>query len=360
MTSFLAFSLIAAAAALPACAPKPSDDDGANAGRFLYVSSGLCQAGSNTTFTATSSSNLVYRVNLGTGQRDRILADYNSLPASSGDTPVSIARLDSETLIALIERSGARRVEKIKKNGDSTRTNFSSDVTALSNTLLRMSKTSDGGFFISRTNGLTKLSSSGSTVLSTFSNNSPGGSCGTNNKYSDAVSTNKGHLIFSNSVSANARIGIILNTGGANCLAAAAAPTAAALPSAMVWIPEANQVLVAYSGSGTATDVNSIYAYEVTETPTTASFDAGTKIYDASEYPSTKNYLLYAVSAMTYDAGSKSLYISSAVGTTTTVAQYVIEKFRYDSTAKTIARAGTTPFYNYGLDTKCISGLYVD
>lgn len=341
------------------CAPKPGDDGAADSGRFLYVSSGLCQAGGNTTFTATTSSNLIYRVNLSSGQRDAILVDYNA-PGTTGDTPVGIAPLDSDSFLALIERSGARRVEKVKKTGSFERTYFSTDTTALSNTLLRMKPTPDNGLFISRTNGVTKLSTSGSTVLSTFATSTPGGSCGTNNKYSDVVSTNKGHLVFSNSVAANARIGIILNTGGANCLAAANAPTAAALPSAMTWIPEASQLIVAYAGNSTATDVNSIYVYTVTETPTTASLDAGTKIYDASEYPGTKNYFLYGISAMTYDASTKSLYISSATTAATTVVQYVIEKFGYNSGTKTLTRSGTMPFYNYGLDTKCISGLYVD
>ncbi|MBX3041595.1 MAG: hypothetical protein KF789_12895, partial [Bdellovibrionaceae bacterium] len=132
------------------------------------------------------------------------------------------------------------------------------------------------------------------------------------------------------------------------------------LPSALAWIPEASQLLVAYAGNAVTTDVNSIYVYDITETATTATIGAGTKIYDASEYPGTKNYLLYAISAMTYDASTKSLYISSATTTATTVVQYVIEKFRYDSSGKTLTRAGSTPFYNYGLDTKCISSLYVD
>lgn len=73
------------------CAKAPEDDSSAStspgSGKYLYVASGACQAGGNTTFTATTASNLVYRVNMTTGARETLIADYNI--GLTGDTPPS-------------------------------------------------------------------------------------------------------------------------------------------------------------------------------------------------------------------------------------------------------------------------------
>ena len=71
--------------------------------RYLYVASGACQAGAGvTTFSPTTASNLVFRVDLSTGQRESIIADYNASPASSGDTPVGVVEWDSDRLAVLV------------------------------------------------------------------------------------------------------------------------------------------------------------------------------------------------------------------------------------------------------------------
>lgn len=357
----LYFSSLLLGVVVCSCAKPPDDPTANGASRYLYMSSGMCQAGSNTTFTTLTASNRVIRINLNTGLTDSILADYNSPPATTGDSPVGIAPFDSDNIMVVIERSGARRLEKVPKSAYATRIPFSNDTTsALTNTLLGMVKTPDNGYIISRTNGTAKISSSGLTQVATFMTNNPGGSCGTaNNKYAALAATSFGHLFFANSAASNNKIGIIKNSGS-TCLGGLAAPSATAFPSAAVFIPGYEQIIVAYAGSAVTTDLNSLYVYSVTEDANTASLSAGTKIYDAASYPGTYPYLLYGVSAMAFDATDNSLYVATAITTTTKVAQYNIEKFTYDPVNKTLVRSSSPPFISYSLDTKCISGLFVD
>jgi len=70
------------------CAKKPTEEE-VTTSKFLYVSSGACYSGTgNTTYRATTASNLVYRVNPSTGVRESILFDYNK--ANTGDSPVGL------------------------------------------------------------------------------------------------------------------------------------------------------------------------------------------------------------------------------------------------------------------------------
>src|ERR1700743_2758804 len=64
-------------------------------GKHLFVASGVCYAGAgNTTFTNLTASNIVYAVDLTTGSREGILADYNSTPSNYGDSPVGLVSAD--------------------------------------------------------------------------------------------------------------------------------------------------------------------------------------------------------------------------------------------------------------------------
>lgn len=349
------------------CAKPPEDAEPASLGpkRYLYVSSGLCQSGQNTTFTATTAANVVYRVNLATGERETnsFIADYNKLPASFGDTPVGIAPFDDEHILVLVERTGARRIEKVERKENGNRSTFSADPAALSNTLTSLVPTLGGSFFVSRIDGTAKISITGSTQQAAFSVSNLGGSCGTANaKHASIRSTARGHLLYINSVASNNRLGIIKNSGGSGaCLAATAAPQTGSFTSALEYIPSASQVIVAYSGNTSTNDINSLYVYDITEDGTTASLSAGTQIYDAFENPATYPYLLYGVSAMTFDPEESALYVATAITANATLANYnyAIEKFIYDPGQKTLTRVGNQPFYNYGGDTKCISSMFV-
>lgn len=124
-----------------------------------------------------------------------------------------------------------------------------------------------------------------------------------------------------------------------------------------------SKLIVAYAGSATTTDINSIYTYTVNES--TNAVSGAQKIYDANLYPATYPYLLYGISEMVFASSTSSLYVATAINTATTVANYAIEKFSYDATkigsdnTHVLTRSGTTPFYSYGVDTKCISSMVI-
>lgn len=345
------------------CSKPPADDSSdtggsASSSKYLYVATGLCQAGANTTFSTTTSTNRVYRLNLTTGQMDRMIADYTSTPATTGDSPVAIAPFDDNNILVTVERTGARRIEKVPKSGSTDRVNLTTDATLLANTLLGMTPISTGGFYISRTNAIGKMSQAGITQMATFVGNAPGGACGaTNNKYSSVSSSLYGHLFFANSVASNNRIGVIQSTGS-TCLAGTNAPQTTAFPSTVLRIPDKNQFLVAYAGSAVTNDLNSIQVYDVTETSSTASISAATEIYDFAG--TNSNFALYAIPAMAYDPTDKSLYIATAISTTTTVVNYNIEKFSYDPDTKILTKPLGTLFRAYSADSKCISGMFID
>ena len=66
------------------CAQPPEDEADTSSSRYLYVASGACYSGGgNTAFSNTTSSNLVYRINLSTGAKDATIADYNSSPSQA-------------------------------------------------------------------------------------------------------------------------------------------------------------------------------------------------------------------------------------------------------------------------------------
>lgn len=355
---------------LVACVKKPEDTAApttspptTSSAKYLYVSSGACYSGGNTTFTTTTSSNVIFRVNASSGAYDGKVADYNSVPANAGDSPASVTNFDDNYIHVLVENATAgRRVELVPKAGGN-RTTLTSNTTILSAALRRMIKTSDGGFLISKGNIIEKINSQGVRVGAPLIPSALTANCGTTNaQYSDMVTLNNGNIVFINSAASNNRIGLISAAGystAANCLLSSAlnAPVATAFPVALAYVGASNQLIVAYAGTATTANINSIYVYDVNET--TNAITNATRIYDASLYPTTYSYLLYGISAMAYDSSTNELYVSTAISTATTVVNYAIEKFTYDAAAKSLTRVGSVPFYNYGLDTKCISGMTI-
>ena len=91
-------------------------------------------------------------------------------------------------------------------------------------------------------------------------------------------------------------------------------------------------------------------------------FRAIRTVYDIT---TTTGYSLYNISSMYLDASTNTLYVATAISTATTVVNYAIEKFTYDpaqlgvDNTKVLTRVGTGPFYNYGVDTKCISSMFI-
>lgn len=329
--------------------------------KYLYVATGVCYSGSNTTFTAATSSNQVYRLNTATGQKDMNIADYYSLPANSGDSPISIIDNDGTNLMVLVENAtSGRRIEKFSKSASASRQIFSSNSTILSAALKGLIKTSDGGYLIAKTAGIEKITSQGVRMGAPYIGTNLGATCGAANANINNVAvTPTGKILYTNAVASNNRFGVISPNGytvAADCLAVQASPDVASYPVAIQYIASHNQILVAYAGNALTANYNSIYAYNFNDT--TNAISGATKIYDSNTYVAA-GYLLYGISSMVYDPTDKSLYVATAISNATTVTNYSIEKLTYDPDAKTIKRALAVPFYSYGVDTKCVSSLMI-
>ncbi len=343
------------------CAKKSTDAVVVTQPRFLYVTTGQCYSGTgNTTFTNLTSSNLIYKVTTG-GVRDLTIADYNSFPASVGDSAISTIEWDDSNLLVLVENpTSGRRIEKVSKNSGN-RSLFTSNTTILSSVLRGMIKLNDGSILVNKSSGYEKISAQGVRIGLPFVTNNLGATCGTAiTQMTSAQSLNNGKIVFSHAAAANNRFGIISSTGyssSADCLAVQAAPNVGSFPVASVYVAAFNQLIVAYAGNSMATNINSIYVYDINETTNVISNP--TTIYDASLYPSTYGYLLYGISALAFDPLDNSLYISTSVNSAVTVSNYTIEKLSYDALNKALTRVTPASFYNYGLDTKCISSMSV-
>ena len=327
--------------------------------KYLYVTTGACYSGGNTTFTTTTASNLIYRLSLTNGQKNLQLADYYSLPANPGDSPISLIEQDSENLLILVENTTGRRIEKLAKSNNPARPLFSSNSTVLSSTLRQMIKTSDNGLLISKSSGIEKISSQGMRIGTPYVASNMGATCGTNTNITAVATTTSGKIFFTNAVAANNRFGVIAANGystASDCLAVQAAPNVNSFPVAITYLEAYHQVIVAYAGNSLSPDINSIYVYDFNDSTNTLSNP--TKLYDANTYI-TAGYLMYGISAMAYNSDESSFYVSTAISSATTVVNYVIEKLNYNPVSKTLSRVGSIPFYNFGVDTKCISHLLV-
>jgi hypothetical protein len=197
----------------------------------------------------------------------------------------------------------------------------------------------------------------------------PASGCTTNATLLSATAVlNNGNIVFAHAAAGANRIGIVSAQGyssAASCLngaATVASPTATAYPTAMAYDGTNNQLIVAYAGNSTATDVNSIYVYPINESTNT--IGTGVKIYDANLFGSSSgwNFLLYGVSAMVLDSSENALYISTAINTNTTVSNFQIVKLSYNPTLigvtnNLVLQPSAVPFYGYGFDTKCISSM---
>lgn len=349
------------------CVKTPeSNVDATSSSRYLYVAAGACYSGNNTTFSNTTSSNLIYRVNTETAAVDMTLADYFSSPANTGDSPASIVNNDSDSIYALVENTtttGLRRIERIEKSQNGIRTTFSNNVTAMNARVRDLFKLSNGDMAVSKSSAIEYFTAANARIGAPFINPTAAPCNTSTTLISKVLSLANGKYVFLHAAAGQNRIGIYTTTGGTTCAAAQAAPTANAYPSAAFYDAANAKLFVAYSGNATTTDLNSIYAYSVDET--TNAITAPEKIYDASLYSSTYSYLLYGISDMSYDAATNSVYIATAISTATTMVNYAIEKFTYDAAqigvdnTQVLTRVGTTPFFNYGNDTKCISKMFV-
>lgn len=333
---------------------------------YLYVAAGACYSGNNTTFTNTTSSNQVYRLDLTTGIRESVIADYFASPSIAGDSPAALASVDSDYLYVLVENATTvtqRRIERVEKKSHGSRTTFSNNTTALSVALRSIALLSNGDVLVAKNTAIEYLTAANARIGAPFISASVAPCNTSTTLIPNLLTLNNGKIAFLHAATGQNRIGIFNTTGGTTCASTQAAPNAAAFPTSAFYDSTNNKLVVAYSGNATTTDLNSVYVYSVNET--TGVLSSPQKIYDAALYPSTYSYLLYGISAMAYDPSESTVYIATAINNATTVVNYSIEKFIYNPSqigivnTQVLTRVGSTPFYPYDNDTRCISSLTV-
>jgi hypothetical protein len=357
---------------------KPSDDaadgGGASSSKFLYVATGACYSGNGiTSFNNVTSSNQIYRVNTTTGHKDITIADYYSSPSNVGDSPVSLIERDANSLLVLVENTTTatlRRVEIVEKKAHGSRSIYTNNTTALSAQLRRMRKLSDNFLLISRSTAAEKHRD-GTNRLTVGANawltmSAPASSCTTSaTLISDVLQLPSGLLVFAHAAAGNARLGVVSALGysiAGDCRAAQTSPNANSFPTAMVYDDVNDKLIVAYGGSSTGADLNTIYAYSVNET--TGVISSPQEIYDSNGFGSTYNFLLFGISSMALDPATNSLYVASAINTATTAVNYKIEKFNYNPgligvTNSAVLSPPLQVFFDYGFETRCISDMIV-
>jgi len=346
----------------------PSPTDGTSTARYLYVASGQCYSGNGiTTFTGTTASNYIYRLSTSTGLKEMQITDYYTAGLNTGDSPISLVDNGSEGLLVLVGNNGVGggSIDKLAKELAAGPTLYSFNSGMHDGDFRNMVKLSDNALLFSKSTAIEKLTMGKARVTIAGTNpyvSSPGGSCATTATLITALAElGNGNLVYAHAAaSPNNKLAIISASGyasAADCKATQAAPQTTTYPTAMVYISSVKQLLVAYGGAAVTTGINSIQVYDMDETTNT--FGAPTALYDLAGYPATYPYQLFGISAMTFDPVDNSLYVATAITTATTAVNYAIEKFTYNSTTKTMTRVGSAPFYNYGIDTKCISSLMI-
>lgn len=347
--------------------------------RYLYVASGACYSGTgNTTYTGTTSANVIFRVNLSTVQYEGRIADFTSASEAPGTTPVAIVDYSETHMLALLQHTSLRRIEMIEKNLNGERQVYYNNTSnaaphgALQSTATTMAKAPEG-LLISRTTAIEKIDTGKTRIAGSGTNawvQSPGGVCATSTVNISSLvvvptsANTSGYNIFythsQNASSAtNNRIGVIDGDTGWNgtsgCLDDQATVAATAYPTASAYMRDFGRLVVAYAGTNAANQ-NSLYTYAVDEAATSNIISDETKGF---EDPT----VMYGASALAYDDQEGYLYVavggSVATNLTTGNVPYRIEKFSFNPATKVFTRVGSSAFYVGNIETRCISSLFI-
>lgn len=363
------------------CAPKVEQaTESTTTYQNLYFASGACYSGNGiTTFTNSSASNVVAKVSLSGASENTIIADYSANGTTIGDSPVGLAFNSAKQLLVGVENTttaSARKIEIVdpnQTNASASRSIYTSNITALSAQIRKMVLLPDNYLLVSKSTAIEKMDNANRLLAGTFAwvtpTNPPAtSSCGPSvTLISDVLALPSGLIVFSHAAAANARVGVIGASGFnvvGDCKGAVTPPNAASFPTAMVYDKTNLKLIVAYMGSTTATDISTIITYSVNET--TGALTNPQKIYDANLFGSTYNFLLFGVSAMTYDETNKKLYVATSNTTATNIAtsgNYQIMKLNYDASligvTNTSVLTRDSIFVPPSRDTKCISSMLI-
>lgn len=347
--------------------------------RYLYVASGACYSGTgNTTYTGTTAANVVFRLNLSTGQYEGRIADFTAASEAPGTTPVSIIDYSETHMLALLQHASLRRIELIEKTLNGERQVYYNNTSnaaphgALQSNAATMAKVPEG-LLISRTTAIEKIDTGKTRIAGTGTNawvQGPGGACSTSAVNINSLTiipttaNTSGYNIFythsQNASSAtNNRVGVINGdtgwNGTAGCLDDQATVGATAYPTASAYMRDFGRLVVAYAGTNVANQ-NSLYTYAVDEAATSNIISDATEGF---EDPA----VMYGASAMVYDDQEGYLYVavggSIAANLTTGNVPYRIEKFSYNPATKAFTRVGSSSFYAGNIETRCVSSMFI-
>lgn len=403
--------------AMVGCQKSSEDPSVAAAVKTLYVATGVCNAGFSAaamaTYAASTASRTIERFALDTGVSKGTLMDFTSGNFLANTNPNSIIDAGEDLWVSVenattVSERGVWRVPKADPYNFNKYISSVGAFTGAGSVVRGMAKDADGSFFLGTTSKIEKFNPTPVRVTQGANAwiQAPTGNCSPAATSMTAVANmlplspaTSGKLIYGHQASAAAsptmqRIAVMnVNgwLGGSDCaggvqissvthtFATSAVGTASTFvaggtsPTAMVYIPlpagsaVTGKLIVAYSNNiqsnfpaGVYQLNHAIVMWNITETSATAvTIDSPVVLYDRSD-------VVYAISAMTYDADTNSLYVAvsgeiGAANQSTNGVGYNIEKFTLDINAPTLTRVlnNEAPFVTGALKTRCISSLAI-
>lgn len=330
---------------LTACSETLSGDEFNTAvldKKFLYVASGTCFTGGVATSTGSAT---VAKYDLATGALSQLVIDYNTF--GLGDMPNAIKNFTGNQFLVGIENAGGRRVDIVGRDGTGL-TTYLTNATALNAAFRDLVILGDSSILIAKATAVEKFSPSRARVTQGANPfvNAPAGSCATSTTaFSSSITLPDGKIVYAHAAATpNNKIGVISATGYAaagNCLAAQAAPTTTALPTAVAYHQLSGKLLVAYSSTTSAS--NFVYSYDI---------DLASGAISNPIAAWTDFAIVYGASKMIVDQSTGFIYIANGASTYNN-----IEKFSIS--AGVLTKIGTLPFINTGVYTRCIAGLEI-
>lgn len=336
---------IALAITLTSCAPEESENDSvssADAGPWIFVASGSTYAGNGVTMSTPV--NVVSRYSID-GVFQKLVRDYST---STGDSPVGMVDYDDDEIAVLVENTGGRKIEIVKKDGSGVTGTITLPVGTINTVVRQLAMALDGNFIFARTTALEKYTSAGSRITGAAAGpyvSAPAGTCATTNTnvVSVEIGPNGSVFMVHAAASTNNQTNIIASGGyfvAGDCLTAKDGATANHYPTTALYHTASGDMLIAYGNNTGA--VHQIYGYDATVNSLTG---------DTLAYNSTS--VLQGINDM-IEMPDGSILASAAASTFNT-----IEKFTYDATSKTLTRVGTTSFIGPTLYTRSVSAIVV-
>lgn len=313
-----------------------------DARRLMFVVSGGCYGGGVALSTGSST---IVALDMTTGSLHHIVRDYSQL--SPGDTPVEVQEFDEDHILALVENTGGRRFELVRKDGADGQT-FLTNTTALSAVMRFFKLLTDGSILVSKSSAIEKFGANKARVTQGANPwiNAPAGACATSTTLISSLDVfpSTGKIIYTHAAATpNNKFALISATGYAaagDCLAASAGPTTTALPTSVIIHP-GGKTLVAYGSTTTAS--NLIYSYDVNDAANT--IGGATSAYSDAA-------VVNGASAMAVDDSTGLVYVASALSTFNTIEEFQLS-------GATLARTRSLPFAGPTFYTRCVSSMAI-